>query len=98
MKIVGQFLVQESFTITGAGFVIVGKLIEGDVGYGNHITINTDSGTLTLTIKWIDYADNISTGESRLGLRFSYVNEEQKKLLAGLKVSEQQVAVCADQS
>jgi|GEM_PF-6447424 len=54
MKIVGQFLIQDSFSLTKLGLVILGQLIEGSIHKGNHITINTGSGFATLAINAID--------------------------------------------
>lgn len=98
MKVVGRFLVQESFTITGVGFTIIGQLIEGDVKPGNRITLNTGSGTVTLTIHAIDHPARNSFDELRRGLRFNHIGTEQKDFLAGVKVPEQQVEICADLS
>jgi selenocysteine-specific translation elongation factor len=96
MAIVSKFFIKESFTITMAGFVVVGEVVEGEVKRGNQLTIDTGSEKVTLTIHMVDLPGRGGEASNTIGLRFSQEPEHISKMLTGVKVPQQLVDIISE--
>ncbi|NOT51359.1 MAG: hypothetical protein HOP10_08800 [Chitinophagaceae bacterium] len=89
MQRIGIFQIQDQFTITGRGLVVLGQLLEGVVKNGATLKFEFEGENILMQIISVEFADNVSEKKSWVGLVVANKNEREKNYMQDKKIKEQ---------
>ena len=80
-----EFEIIDSFYITQLGFVVLGKVLTGEINKGDSITFVAGDHSHHLKVNEINFARMPNKAEELIGLSFIYENAEQKEYFDNIK-------------
>lgn len=93
MKKVGEFIITDSFQLTGRGLVAMGEMIEGRVHTGNQISLEINGERFLLQIIGVDIGKPKGDEGYFIGLHLRNRDEEIQIDLKTVKLQKQKAGI-----